>query len=140
MEQFVPFDVPFRSFSNASLHDLFGERPLDQPTLPTPTPIHAPNPTHGSLDFLDQPRAQRKRNVSRNLDPDNAYILISRTDMAAPEFSGARHDDITRLQGRRAKVPPRGVNLNRYYGVGDQIIVVTAEAGAVFVHGRTGTL
>ena len=36
--------------------------------------------------------------------------------------------------------PPQGVNLNSYYGVGDQIIVVTTEAGAVFVHGQTGTL
>ena len=140
LEPFVPFDVPFRSVSNSDLHALFGERPLDQPTLPTPTPIHAPNATPGSLDFLDKPRAQGKRNVRRNLDPDYAYIPVSRTDMAAPEYSGARHDDIRRQQGRRAKVPPRGVNLNLYYGVGDQIVVVMAEAGAVFVHGRTGTL
>ena len=32
------------------------------------------------------------------------------------------------------------MNLNAYYGISDQIIVVTAEAGAVFIHGRTGTL
>ena len=37
-------------------------------------------------------------------------------------------------------VPPYGVNLNLYYGVGDQIIVVTAEAGEFFIHGRTVTL
>ena len=34
-EPFVPFDVPFRSVSNTSLHHLFGESHLDQPTLPT---------------------------------------------------------------------------------------------------------
>ena len=33
-----------------------------------------------------------------------------------------------------------GVDLNAYYGIGDQIIVGTAQAGAMFVHGRTGTL
>ena len=60
--------------------------------------------------------------------------------MAALEYSGARHDEIRRQQGRRVRFPPQGVNLNLYYGVGDQIIVVTPEAGAVFVHGRTGTL
>ena len=30
--------------------------------------------------------------------------------------------------------------MNHYYGVHDQVIVVTPEAGAVFIHGRTGTL
>ena len=80
---------------------------------------------------------QGKRNVRRNQDPDYAYVLVSQTDMVAPEYSVARHDDIRRQQGRRAKVPTRGVNLNLYYGVGYQIIVVTREAGAVFVHGRT---
>ena len=91
LEPFVPFDVPFRSLSNPSLHDVFGESPLDQHTLPTPTPIYAHTPTPGSLELLDQPRAKGKRNVTRNQDPDYAYILISRTDMAAPEYSGARH-------------------------------------------------
>ena len=28
LEPFVPFDVPFRSVSNSSLHDLFGELPF----------------------------------------------------------------------------------------------------------------
>ena len=65
---------------------------------------------------------------------------MSRTEMAAPEYSGAGHDEIRRQQGRRVRFPPQLVNLNAYYGVGDQIIVVTPEAGAVFVHGRTGTL
>ena len=103
-EPFVPFDVPFRSLSNPSLHALFGERPLDLAAVPTPTPIHAPTPTAGSLDILDQPRSQGKRNVRRNLHPDYAYIRLSCTDMAAPEYSCARHDDIRRQQGRRAKV------------------------------------
>ena len=124
--------VPFRLLL---FHDLFCEGPLDQPTLPTPTPIHAPTPRPGSLDFLNQPRAQGNRNVRRNQDPNYDYFLMSRTDMAAPEYSCARHDDIPRQQGRGAKVPPHSVNLNFYYGVDDQIIVVTAEAGAVFVHG-----
>ena len=60
--------------------------------------------------------------------------------MTTPEYSGARHDDIRRQQTRRARVPPLGVNLNAYYGISDQIIVVTAEAIAVFIHRRTGTL
>ena len=74
-----------------------------------------------------------------NREPDYAYILVSRTDMAA-ECSCARHDEIRRIQGRRARFPPRGVHLNHDYGVNDQAIVVTQEAGAIFVHGRTGTL
>ena len=78
--------------------------------------------------------------MRRNLDPDYAYILLSRTDMAAPEYSGAGHDEIRRQQGRGVRFPRLGVNLNSYYGVGDHIIVVTAEAGAVFVYRRTGTL
>ena len=122
------------------MHDLFGESPVDQPTLPTPTPIHSRTHTPGSLDFLDQPRAQGQHNVRRNLDPDYAYILMSRTDMAAPEYSDARLDQIRRQQSRHVRFPTRGVNLNFYYCVGDQIIIVRTEAGAVFVHGRTGTL
>ena len=30
--------------------------------------------------------------------------------------------------------------MNHYYGVHDQVIVVTPEAGVIFVHWRTGTL
>ena len=60
--------------------------------------------------------------------------------MAAPEYSGSRHDEIRRQQGRRVRFPPHGVKLNLYYAVGNLIIVVTAEAEAVFLHGRTGTL
>ena len=30
--------------------------------------------------------------------------------------------------------------MNAYNGIGDQIILVTAQAGAIFVHWRTGTL
>ena len=45
-ENFGHFDVPVRSLSNASLHALFRESPLDPPTLATP--IHAPSPTPGS--------------------------------------------------------------------------------------------
>ena len=59
--------------------------------------------------------------------------------MTTAEYSGAWHDDIRRQQSRRARVPPLSVNLTAYYGICDQIIVVTAEAGAVFIHGRTGT-
>ena len=44
------------------------------------------------------------------------------------------------MQCRRARIPPAGVHLNAYYGIPDQIIVVTQETGAVFIHGRTGTL
>ena len=32
------------------------------------------------------------------------------------------------------------MNLNTYYCLSDQIMVVTAEAGAIFIHGRTGVL
>ena len=39
-EPLVPFGVPFRSLSNPSLHVIFTESPLDQPTLATPTQIH----------------------------------------------------------------------------------------------------
>ena len=94
----------------------------------------------GSLDFLHQPRAHGKRNVRRNRDPDYAYILMSRTDMAAPQYCGERPDEIRRQQRRRVKFPTHGLNLNLYYGVGDQIIVVTREAAALLVHGRPGTL
>ena len=78
--------------------------------------------------------------MRRNLDPDYAYILMSRKVLAAPEYSVAGHDVVRTQQGRRVRFPPQRVNLNSYYGVGDQIIVVTTEAGAVFVHRRTGTL
>ena len=37
-------------------------------------------------------------------------------------------------------VHPHCVNLNAYYGISDQMIVVTVEAGAILVPGRTGTL
>ena len=73
------------------------------------------------------------------LSPKNgSYVLVFRTGMA--QYSGTRHAEIRRLQGRRARFPPLGVHLNAYYGVHDQVIVVTPEAGAIFVHGRTGTL
>ena len=111
LEPFVPFDGPFRSVSSSSLPNLLGERPLDQPTLPTSTSVHIPTPTPRPLDFLDQPRAQGKLGAKINRDPDYAYILVSRTDMAA-EYSDARHDEIRRRQGRRARCPPRGVHLN----------------------------
>ena len=65
---------------------------------------------------------------------------MSRTELTGPYSSGARHDDIMKQQSRRARVPPLGVELNAYYGIGDQLIVLTAQAGAMFVHGRTGTL
>ena len=68
-EPFVPFDVNFRSVWNTALHDLFGASPLDQPTLPSHTPINGTTATPCSLDFLDQPRTQGKCNVRRNLDP-----------------------------------------------------------------------
>ena len=45
-----------------------------------------------------------------------------------------------RDESRRARVSTPRVNLNAYYGISDQISVVTAEAGAIFIHGRTGTM
>ena len=132
-----PF-VPCPSRSNTSLPNLYGESPIDHSTLPTPK--HATTPTAGSLDFLDKPRAQGNSNVRRNLDPDYAYIIMSRRDLEAEEYSGARHDDIRRQQGRRVNVPPYGVNLILFYGLGDQIIFMTAEAEAALFHARTGTL
>ena len=62
------------------------------------------------------------------------------TEMAAPQYSGPRQDHIRIQQTRRGMVPPHGVNLYLYYGVDDQLIVVTAEAGALFIHGRTAML
>ena len=106
----------------------------------TSTPLHDPTHTSGYLDFLDQPRAQGKRSVRRNRDPEYAYLFMSRREITTPDYSGARHDDIWRQQSRRARVPPLGVDLNAYYGIGDQIIVVTAQARAMIVLGRTGTL
>ena len=91
LEPFVPFDVPFHSVSN-SLPNLLCERHLDQYTLPSSTSVHTHTPTPKPLDFLDQPSAQGKRGVRINRDPDYAYILVSRTNMAT-ESSGARHAD-----------------------------------------------
>ena len=65
---------------------------------------------------------------------------MSSTEMATPDYSGARHDEIRQQPGRRAKVPARGVDVYAYYGIGDQIVVVTMQYGAMFIHGRTGTL
>ena len=135
----VSCDVPFRSVSNSSLHDLCGEVPVEPPSLPWPTPLHGPSPTPVSLDFLDQPRPEGKRNVRRNRDPEFAYLFMSRAELTSPDYSGARHDKIRREQSRRVKVPPLRLDLNAYYGIGDQIIVVTVQAGAMFVHGRTGS-
>ena len=137
LEAFVPLVVPFRSVSN-SLPNLLCERHLDQYTLPSSTSVHTHTSTPKPLDFLDQPSAQGKRGVRINLDPDYAYILVSRRDMAA-EYSGARHAEIRRIKNLRARFPPWGVHLNHYYGVNDLAIVVTQEAGPIFFHGRTGT-
>ena len=60
--------------------------------------------------------------------------------MADPDYWGVRHDEMRLEQSRRAKVPPMGVGLNAYYGIGDQIIVVTGQAGEMLIHGRTGTV
>ena len=60
--------------------------------------------------------------------------------MTTSENSVARHDEIRRQHSRRTRVTPLGVNLNEYYGISDQIILVTAEAGPLFIQGRTGTL
>ena len=65
---------------------------------------------------------------------------MSRTEMTTPDYSGARTDDIWRQQSRRASVPPLELDLNACYEIGDQILVVRVQAGAMFVHGRTGTL
>ena len=96
---FVPFRIN-------SLPNFLGDRLFDQPTLPTSTSVHTPTPSPRPLEFLDQPRAKGKRGVKINRDPDYAYILVSRTDMAA-EYSGARYDEIRRIQGRRARFPRR---------------------------------
>ena len=37
-------------------------------------------------------------------------------------------------------VRPLGVDLNAYYGIHDQIVVLTMQARALFIHVRTGTL
>ena len=74
----------------------------------------------------------------RNQDPDYAYILMSRTPLGFLEDFGAQHDEIRRKESRRLRFPPLGVNLNLYNGVDDEIVIVTTNAGAVFVHGRTG--
>ena len=102
----VSCDVPFRSVSNSSLHDLCGEVPVEPPSLPWPTPLHGPSPTPVSLDFLDQPRPEGKRNVRRNRDPEFAYLFMSRAELTSPDYSGARHDKIRREQSRRMKLPP----------------------------------
>ena len=67
-------------------------------------------------------------------------IYSCHVEMTTPEYSGSRPDDIRRQQSRGARVPPPDLNLNAYYGISDQIIVVRAEAGAIFIDGRTGTL
>ena len=55
-ESFVSFDSPCRSFSNASLRDLFGDGNTEKLRLPIHTSVHYPTPRPGSLHFLDQPR------------------------------------------------------------------------------------
>ena len=84
-EPFVPFGFPFSSVSKTSWHELFGEGPVEPFSLPTPTPLHDPTSTPDSLDFLAQPRAERKRNVRRNRDPDNAYFFMSGAEMTSAD-------------------------------------------------------
>ena len=65
---------------------------------------------------------------------------MSRTEMTTPDYSAARHDETMRQQCRRARIPPLGVDLNAYYWIGDQNIMVPVQAGAIFLQWRTGTL
>lgn len=58
---------------------------------------------------------------------------MSRNEMAAPEDYGTRDDEIRRQQSRRENVPQLRVDLNVYSGIGDQIVVGTAQAGALFI-------
>ena len=95
-EPFVHFDITFRSISNPSLHEFFGEAPGEQPSMPTPPPLQEHTPKPGSFNFLAQPRAHGKRNLRRNRDPDYAYFLMSRTEMSAPDYSGTGLDEIRR--------------------------------------------
>ena len=48
------------------------------------------------------------------------------------ENSVARHAEIRRIQNRRGRFPPRD-------GVIEEAGVLTQQAGAIFVNGRTGT-
>ena len=114
---------------------------MEQSNLPSPTPVHDPTHTPGSLHFLDHTPAQGKRSVRRNRDTEYAYLFMSRTEMTTLDYSGARHDDIRdRTVGELGFLRSGGDDLNAYYGIGDQIIMVTLQAGAMFFHGRTGTL
>ena len=108
-EPFLPFDVPFRSLSNSSLHELFGEAPLERNSMATATPLHDPTPTPGSLDFLDQPLAQGKREGTYNRIMPTFYVAYRN---GSSEYSGARQNDIRRQQSRRVRVPPHDVDLN----------------------------
>ena len=92
IETFVPFDSSFRFTSITSLLDLFGENP---------TSAHDPTPATRPLDILDQPLPRGKREVKINRYPDYAYILVSNTEMAEPEYLGLGHDEIRRIQRRR---------------------------------------
>ena len=69
--------------------------------------------------------------MRRNSDADYAYLFMWRTEMAAPEYYGTREDEIQRQQSRRVRGPPQGVDLNAYYGITEQIVVLTADAGAL---------
>ena len=123
-------------FVLSSFHEIFREAPEEQHSMQTPTPFHDPTPTPVSLVFFDLPRAQAKRNVRRYRDPDYAYLFMSRTVMAALEYySGTWADEISRQQTRKVRAPPHGVDLDAYSGIKEEIVVVTVQADAMFVHG-----
>ena len=60
--------------------------------------------------------------------------------MATLLYSGRRNEENRSVHNRGAKVPPLGHDRNAYYGSHEQILVVTVEFGAMFIHGRRGTL
>ena len=101
-EPFLTFEVAFRSLSNISLLELFGDVLVESPSFPTAmhaatrTPLHDRRATPGSLDFFDQPRANGKRSGRRITDPDSPYRFMARKEIAAPGYSGTRHNEIRR--------------------------------------------
>ena len=61
---------------------------------------------------------------------------MSRTVMAALEYySGTWADEISREQTRKVRAPPHRVDLAAYSGIKEEIVVVTVQADAMFVHG-----
>ena len=62
-----------------------------------------------------------------------SYFFIEKIFLPRSRCSG----NFTLLK-TAVRVPPRVVDLNAYYGIHHQIIVLSVEAGAIFIQGRTG--